>query len=62
MEVISGKFDRGRAKPLVLTLLATVLLPETVGLLLLCTEALAEPLAVVEELLDEVLALPTEPD
>ena len=44
-----------------LTLLATVLLPETVGLLLLCTEALAEALAVVEEEVDDVVALEAEP-
>jgi hypothetical protein len=61
IEVIMGRFDRGRGKPLVLTLLANVLLPDTVGLLWLCTETLAEPLAELEEELDDVLALVAEP-
>ena len=57
IELMTGRLEMGMGKPVVLTLLATVVPPDTVGLLLLWTDALADPLAVVDEELDELAAL-----
>lgn len=59
---MTGRFDNGSGKPLVLTLPAEVVLPDAVGVEWPSAEALADPFTVVEaedEELVELAELPT---